>query len=150
MLSSTSSTEPRSMGFTISSSAIDPESLALLFLFSSSTARFGRAGQVAYAAANEYLNKWAQQQAVRLQNCRVVSFNWGPWAGGMVTDALKPIFEQEGISLIPLEQGAKLVVEQRASKRAVASSSWSWRSRGRATATRSLRNPPRPLPAPDR
>jgi malonyl CoA-acyl carrier protein transacylase/NAD(P)-dependent dehydrogenase (short-subunit alcohol dehydrogenase family) len=89
--------------------AIDPEALALLFLFSSSTARLGRAGQVAYAAANEYLNKWAQQQAVRLKNCRVASFNWGPWAGGMVTDALKPLFEQEGFSLIPLDAGAKLV-----------------------------------------
>ncbi len=94
--------------------ALEPEALALLFLFSSSTARFGRAGQVAYAAANEYLNKWAQQQAVRLKNCRVVSFNWGPWAGGMVTRALKPIFEQEGHGLIPLDAGAKLVVEEAA------------------------------------
>ena len=38
--------------------AIDPECLKILVLFSSSTARFGRSGQVAYAAANEYLNKW--------------------------------------------------------------------------------------------
>ena len=89
--------------------AIDPDSLSLLVLFSSSSARFGRAGQVAYAAANEYLNKWAQQQALLLPSCRVVSFNWGPWAGGMVTDALKPMFEQEGLSLIPLDTGAKLV-----------------------------------------
>jgi acyl transferase domain-containing protein/NAD(P)-dependent dehydrogenase (short-subunit alcohol dehydrogenase family) len=89
--------------------AIDPNSLALLVLFSSSSARFGRAGQVAYSAANEYLNKWAQQQALLLPSCRVVSFNWGPWAGGMVTDALKPIFEQEGLSLIPLDAGANLV-----------------------------------------
>ena len=86
--------------------AIDPESLALLFLFSSSSARFGRTGQVAYAAANEYLNKWAQQHALRHRNCRVASFNWGPWAGGMVTDVLRPMFEQEGLSLIPLDAGA--------------------------------------------
>jgi acyl transferase domain-containing protein/NAD(P)-dependent dehydrogenase (short-subunit alcohol dehydrogenase family) len=92
--------------------AIDPASLALLVLFSSSSARFGRAGQVAYAAANEYLNKWAEQQALLLPSCRVVSFNWGPWAGGMVTGALKPIFEQEGIALIPLDSGAKLVVDE--------------------------------------
>ena len=91
--------------------AIDPESLALLFLFSSSSARLGRVGQAAYAAANEFLNKWAQQQAVRLPNCRVVSFNWGPWDGGMVSGALKPLFEQEGLSLITLEAGAKLVVD---------------------------------------
>ncbi len=91
--------------------AIEEESLALLILFSSSTARFGRAGQVAYAAANEYLNKWAQQQALRLRNCRVASFNWGPWAGGMVTNTLRPMFEQEGVSLIPLDAGAGLVVD---------------------------------------
>ena len=112
MLSLTWSTGRRSRAFIISASAIDPDSLALLVLFSSSSARFGRAGQVAYAAANEYLNKWAQQQALRLPSCRVVSFNWGPWAGGMVTDALKPMFEQEGLSLIPLDAGAKLVVEE--------------------------------------
>jgi len=91
--------------------AIDPESLAFLFLFSSSTARFGRAGQAAYAAANETLNKWAQQQAVRLPDCRVVSYNWGPWAGGMVQGALRPLFEQEGLTLIPPAAGARLVVE---------------------------------------
>ena len=91
--------------------AIDPESLAFLVLFSSSTARFGRTGQVAYAAANEALNKWAQQQAARLPDCRVVSYNWGPWAGGMVKDALRPLFEKEGLQLIPPADGARLVVE---------------------------------------
>ena len=40
--------------------AIGPDDLRVLVLFSSSTARFGRTGQVAYAAANEVLNKWAQ------------------------------------------------------------------------------------------
>ena len=92
--------------------AIDPESLEFLVLFSSSTARFGRTGQVAYAAANEYLNKWAQQAAIRLPDCRVVSFNWGPWDGGMVSDALRPVFENEGLHLIPPAAGARLVVEE--------------------------------------
>src|SRR5206468_10644244 len=44
-------------------SAIGPEELRALVLFSSSTARFGRTGQVAYAAANEILNKRAQAEA---------------------------------------------------------------------------------------
>jgi len=91
--------------------SIDPESLSFLILFSSLTGRFGRSGQVAYAAANEALNKWAQQQSQRLTQCRVVSYNWGPWAGGMVQDSLKPLFEREGLSLIPLEAGAHLVVD---------------------------------------
>jgi NAD(P)-dependent dehydrogenase (short-subunit alcohol dehydrogenase family) len=92
--------------------AIDPQALSFLILFSSSTARFGRTGQVAYAAANEVLNKWAQQQSLRLPHCRVISYNWGPWAGGMVQDSLKPLFEKEGIALIPLEAGARCVVDQ--------------------------------------
>jgi NAD(P)-dependent dehydrogenase (short-subunit alcohol dehydrogenase family) len=92
--------------------AVDPEVLEFLVLFSSSTARFGRTGQVAYAAANEYLNKWAQQAAVRLPDCRVVSFNWGPWAGGMVGDALRAVFENEGLHLIPPAEGARLVVDE--------------------------------------
>ncbi|MFI5455292.1 MAG: SDR family NAD(P)-dependent oxidoreductase [Isosphaerales bacterium] len=92
--------------------AIDPESLAFLILFSSSTARFGRTGQVAYAAANEALNKWAQRETLRLPHCRVVSYNWGPWAGGMVKDALRPLFEKEGLTLIPPAVGARLVVDE--------------------------------------
>ena len=92
--------------------AINLEALKFLILFSSSTARFGRSGQLAYAAANEALNKWAQQQSVRLPHCRVVSYNWGPWAGGMVKDSLKLVFEKEGLSLIPLDAGARLVVDE--------------------------------------
>jgi hypothetical protein len=88
---------------------IDADLLDWLILFSSSTARFGRTGQVAYAAANEVLNKWAQRLSVELPNCRVVSYNWGPWNGGMVTEALKPLFEREGLTLIPPIDGARLV-----------------------------------------
>ncbi|HEY7154563.1 MAG TPA: SDR family NAD(P)-dependent oxidoreductase [Gemmataceae bacterium] len=92
--------------------AVEPDELRALVLFSSSTGRFGRAGQVDYAIANEVLNKLAQQQARRLPRCRVVSVNWGPWDGGMVTPPLKKVFEQEGIGLIPLEAGANYLVEE--------------------------------------
>ena len=92
--------------------AIDPTALRVLAVFSSSTARFGRTGQVAYAAANEVLNKWAQVQARKLPECRVVSFNWGPWDGGMVTPSLRPLFESEGVGLIPLAEGARLLVRE--------------------------------------
>ncbi len=92
--------------------AVDPDELRALVLFSSSTARFGRSGQVDYAIANEVLNKLAQQQARCLPRCRVVSVNWGPWDGGMVNPALKKVFAQEGIGLIPLEAGANYLVEE--------------------------------------
>ncbi len=92
--------------------AVEPTELRALVLFSSSTGRFGRTGQVDYAIANEVLNKQARQQARRLPRCRVVSVNWGPWDGGMVSPALKKVFAQEGIGLIPLEAGANYLIEE--------------------------------------
>src|SRR5262249_49411237 len=81
--------------------AVRPEEMRVLALFSSITARLGRSGQVDYAIANEVLNKIAQAEARRLPHCRVVSLNWGPWDGGMVTPALKKLFESEGVGRIP-------------------------------------------------
>ena len=86
--------------------AVDRDALRALVIFSSSTARYGRAGQVDYAIANEVLNKVAQQEARRLPGCRVLSLNWGPWEGGMVDESLRAVFASEGVPLIPLAQGA--------------------------------------------
>lgn len=88
----------------------DDELKALVF-FSSITARRGRAGQADYAMANEALNKIAQQQSRLRPTCRVVSLNWGPWEGGMVTNGLKKIFDAEGVDLIPLEAGGRCVAD---------------------------------------
>ena len=92
--------------------AVGADDLKALVLFSSTTARFGRVGQVAYAAANEALNKRAAAEAQGRPSCRVVSVNWGPWAGGMVTPSLRPLFEAEGIPLIPPLEGARYLVEE--------------------------------------
>ncbi len=92
--------------------AVDLAALRLLAVFSSSTARFGRLGQVAYSASNEWLNKWCHRASRDFQDCRVVSFNWGPWAGGMVDDSLRALFEKEGLGLIPLRAGARLFAEE--------------------------------------
>jgi len=100
--------------------ALASNPLKAIVLFSSTTARLGRVGQVDYAIANEVLNKIAQQQArlrpsLRLRSgraCRVVSINWGPWDGGMVTPSLKKVFEQEGIGLIPLQAGADYLIQE--------------------------------------
>jgi acyl transferase domain-containing protein/NAD(P)-dependent dehydrogenase (short-subunit alcohol dehydrogenase family) len=88
------------------------DELKLLALFSSYTGRFGRTGQVDYAAANEVLNKIAQSESRRRPQCRVVSFNWGPWNGGMVSDGLRKIFESEGVGLIEPEAGAEFFVRE--------------------------------------
>lgn len=81
-------------------------------MFSSSTGRFGRKGQIDYAAANEVLSKTAQQQQVLRPDCRVISVNWGPWDGGMVTPGLKKIFEGEGVGVIPLRAGAQYLINE--------------------------------------
>jgi acyl transferase domain-containing protein/NAD(P)-dependent dehydrogenase (short-subunit alcohol dehydrogenase family) len=90
--------------------ATPSDDLRLIALFSSYTGRFGRTGQVDYAAANEVLNKMAQAEARRRPQCRVVAFNWGPWNGGMVTEGLRKIFEREGVGLIEPEAGADFFV----------------------------------------
>ncbi len=93
-------------------SATAGDDLRFMVLFSSSTGRFGRTGQIDYAVANEILNKVAQQQALQRPDCRVLSLNWGPWDGGMVTPTLKKVFEQEGIEVIDLQAGADYLLQE--------------------------------------
>ena len=75
--------------------------------FSSSTARLGRRGQVAYGIANETLNKSAHY--FNQIGARSLAMNWGPWDGGMVQSGLKKLFAAEGVQTIPLEAGAQLL-----------------------------------------
>ncbi|WP_085812777.1 type I polyketide synthase [Geoanaerobacter pelophilus] len=88
------------------------DELSFIALFSSSTGRFGRVGQVDYAVANEVLNKVAQAEARRRGDCRSVSINWGPWDGGMVTPALKKVFAAEGIGVIDLAEGGEFLARE--------------------------------------
>jgi acyl transferase domain-containing protein/acyl carrier protein/NADP-dependent 3-hydroxy acid dehydrogenase YdfG len=88
------------------------DDLKALVLFSSTTARLGRVGQLAYACANEVLNKTAQVEARRRPGARVVSINWGPWDGGMVTSGLRKLFEAEGVGVIPLLEGATFLIQE--------------------------------------
>ncbi|MGD0585426.1 MAG: SDR family NAD(P)-dependent oxidoreductase [Oryzomonas sp.] len=88
------------------------DDLRFIALFSSTTGRFGRSGQVDYAVANEVLNKLAQAESRRRSACRTVSINWGPWDGGMVTPSLKKVFAGEGIGLIGMKEGGRLLVRE--------------------------------------
>lgn len=89
-------------------SCVDPELLTHLALFSSVAGFYGNVGQSDYAMANEAMNKMAMDFGNRHPACRVVSFNWGPWDGGMVTDELKKLFEARQISLIPVAEGCAI------------------------------------------
>jgi acyl transferase domain-containing protein/acyl carrier protein len=92
--------------------ALAQEDLKMIALFSSYSGRVGRIGQADYAAANEVMNKLAQMEARRRPACRVVSVNWGPWAGGMATPGVRRLFEQEGIGLIEPAAGAAFLVRE--------------------------------------
>nr|WP_319393959.1 SDR family NAD(P)-dependent oxidoreductase [uncultured Desulfobacter sp.] len=93
-------------------SSVDQDKLKYLVMFSSVAARFGNTGQCDYAMANEVLNKIARAKQATLPHCRAIAVNWGPWDGGMVTDALKREFEKRRIELIPIQAGARQMVAE--------------------------------------
>ena len=86
--------------------ATKQDNLKYIVLFSSITARIGNKGQADYAMANEVLNKTAQQESINRPGCKVISINWGPWDGGMVSPALKREFARNNVKLIPTDSGA--------------------------------------------
>lgn len=90
------------------------DDLKYVVLFSSVSARMGNQGQVDYAMANEVLNKTAWQQHHIRPDCKVISINWGPWDGGMVTPSLKRNFIKNNVSLIPIDSGARAMVTEMA------------------------------------
>ena len=97
-------------------SATGDDDLKVLCLFSSVAAHTGNVGQVDYAMANDVLNNVAiSERARRGDRCVVKSIGWGPWAGGMVTPALKRHFESMGVELIGLDVGARMLVDELAS-----------------------------------
>jgi NAD(P)-dependent dehydrogenase (short-subunit alcohol dehydrogenase family) len=86
--------------------------LKFLVLFSSVVGFYGNAGQADYAMANEILNKTAHYIRRHYPSCHVVSIGWGPWDSGMVTPELKKAFEAQNVTVIPLEVGASMLVEE--------------------------------------
>ncbi|WP_413693352.1 SDR family NAD(P)-dependent oxidoreductase [Psychromonas sp. KJ10-2] len=93
-------------------SCCEMEKLAHLAMFSSAAGFYGNPAQSDYAIANEILNKTAYRFKALYPNTQVLSFNWGPWDGGMVTAELKRMFDQRGVYIIPIESGAKLLASE--------------------------------------
>ncbi len=89
-------------------SLVDLRELEYLALFSSAAGFYGNNGQSDYSVANEILNKTAYQVRNLHPNCHVISFNWGPWDGGMVTPELKRYFQQRNVEIIPIHEGAEI------------------------------------------
>ncbi|MCB9727187.1 MAG: SDR family NAD(P)-dependent oxidoreductase [Deltaproteobacteria bacterium] len=85
--------------------------------FGSVAGAFGNRGQVDYAAANDALDKLALHlaslPASERPARRVLSIDWGPWAGaGMVTPELEREYARRGIGLIPLEAGVEAFIDE--------------------------------------
>ncbi len=98
-------------------SALADDPLTAIVMFSSVAGRCGNQGQCDYAMANEVLNKVAvAEQARRGDACVVKSLGWGPWEGGMVTPQLKAHFAALGVPLIPLDEGAQMLVDDLADR----------------------------------
>ncbi len=93
-------------------SCVSPDQLDVLVFFSSTSAVYGNYGQSDYAMANETLDKWAYVLQRAHPKCRVLSINWGPWDGGMVSPLLKQLFAQRNIALIPPDIGTQLFVDE--------------------------------------
>ncbi|WP_210441912.1 type I polyketide synthase [Vibrio crassostreae] len=91
---------------------LDSGKLKLIAMFSSAAGFYGNTGQSDYSMSNEILNKAALQLSARNPQAKVMSFNWGPWDGGMVNAALKRMFTERGVYVIPLQAGAELFSSQ--------------------------------------
>ena len=90
---------------------LDLSTLSHVLLFSSGAGFFGNPGQSDYAIANETMNQIAWDLQRRHPHIKVISYNWGPWDGGMVDENLKKLFHQRGVQVIPREEGARIFAE---------------------------------------
>ncbi|WP_443053989.1 SDR family NAD(P)-dependent oxidoreductase [Streptomyces sp. IBSBF 2435] len=103
---------PKLSGLRSVVAALPEDALRHLVLFSSVAGFFGNRGQSDYAMANEVLNAWASAWKQSHPQARVTSLNWGAWDSGMVSPEIKAVFEQRGITLIPVETGTRMFAEQ--------------------------------------
>jgi len=104
-------------GLEIVLDALKDDPLKYLILFSSVAGRMGNQGQADYAMSNEVLNKIAWCEARKRPDCRVISFNWGPWDGGMVSPSLKKEFARRNIDLIPMDAGVNAMLAEMSGQR---------------------------------
>ena len=88
----------------LAATADDP--LDLVCVFSSIAAYTGNPGQSDYAMANEVLNQVLSAERDRRPGCLVRAIAWGPWDGGMVTEAIAERFRRRGVPLIDPRAGA--------------------------------------------
>jgi acyl transferase domain-containing protein/NAD(P)H-dependent flavin oxidoreductase YrpB (nitropropane dioxygenase family)/acyl carrier protein len=100
------------------------DDVKLVVLFSSISGAFGNRGQVDYAAAGDALDKlaWGLQRRI---TGRVVSIDWGPWAGtGMVSPDLEREYAKRQIRLIDPDRGVEALMTELGAARGEAQVIW--------------------------
>jgi NAD(P)-dependent dehydrogenase (short-subunit alcohol dehydrogenase family) len=88
------------------------DDVRFVVFFSSVSGAFGNRGQTDYAAAGDVLDKLAVELQRRIKG-RVVSIDWGPWAGtGMVSRELAREYARQGVGLIPVDEGIERLFQE--------------------------------------
>ena len=104
--------EVKVQGLLAAIQAVSIHDIQHVVLFSSVAGFYGNRGQTDYAIANEVLNKIAHLFHKNHPDVQVISINWGAWDAGMVSPALKKIFEAHHIPLVPTTEGPIAMVDQ--------------------------------------
>ena len=88
----------------------------LVVMFSSIVGVLGNRGQADYAAAGDALDKLAIRGSWK-PHTRVVSIDWGPWAGtGMVSAELEREYARRGLALIDPARGVQALLAELGSR----------------------------------
>ena len=86
--------------------------MRFVVLFGSISGVVGNRGQTDYAAANDALDALARTHDGH-NGCRVLSIDWGPWAGGgMVSPELEREYERRGIGLVDPDDGVMALLHE--------------------------------------
>jgi acyl transferase domain-containing protein/NAD(P)H-dependent flavin oxidoreductase YrpB (nitropropane dioxygenase family) len=86
--------------------------LRFVVLFGSISGVVGNRGQTDYAAANDALDALARHHDGH-HDCRVISIDWGPWAGGgMVSPELEREYARRGIGLVDPDDGVMAILHE--------------------------------------
>ncbi|MCA9564028.1 MAG: SDR family NAD(P)-dependent oxidoreductase, partial [Myxococcales bacterium] len=90
--------------------ALRRNELRSVISFGSVTGRYGNAGQVDYAAANDALAKLTATVANTRPECAATTICWTAWddVGMAVDSGTRGLMKAEGVELLPSEEGAAL------------------------------------------
>ena len=89
--------------------ALREEELRFFVGFGSVVGRFGNAGQIDYAGANDGMAKMLSQLSAHKPNVQSLTIEWTGWrdVGMAVNGGTHTLMEQRGIGLLPAEAGAR-------------------------------------------